>query len=171
MSMDTEEVVLAQPCEAVILIGGKTSNVSLTVALASNGTDEFVGCHKTTVTQLMGSISARLRIAEETGKNAVLECNQRERLRLQTVLTRESCRRHADWRAGCLLIDGIAPVADHVPDIVANTSMSQSSRLGLPVPFDFTHLPTSKPKSQVEVSRRPPGLGNSLVCAECRTGV
>ncbi|KAJ5723269.1 hypothetical protein N7488_001304 [Penicillium malachiteum] len=63
MSMDTEEMIRAQPCDAVVLIGGATA------AAVS---------------------SALFRVAEKTGGNAVKLCQQSEPLRPQTLLTRES---------------------------------------------------------------------------------
>ncbi|KAK0388992.1 hypothetical protein NLU13_2569 [Sarocladium strictum] len=160
MSMDTEEMVRAQPCDAVVLIGGcdKTVPAQLMGGISANkpifhlvtgpmmpgshrgvrlgactdcrnnwasfragkidiedisaineelaptsGTCGVMGTASTMACILVGlglmpfkgatapAVSAtRLRIAEETGKNAVLACQKLDELRPQKVLTRES---------------------------------------------------------------------------------
>ncbi|KAL2213049.1 dihydroxy-acid and 6-phosphogluconate dehydratase [Sarocladium strictum] len=160
MSMDTEEMVRAQPCDAVVLIGGcdKTVPAQLMGGISANkpifhlvtgpmmpgshrgvrlgactdcrnnwasfragkidiedisaineelaptgGTCGVMGTASTMACILVGlglmpfkgatapAVSAtRLRIAEETGKNAVLACQKLDELRPQTILTRES---------------------------------------------------------------------------------
>ncbi|KAI5465338.1 dihydroxy-acid/6-phosphogluconate dehydratase [Mariannaea sp. PMI_226] len=160
MSMDTEEMIKAQPCDAVVLIGGcdKTTPAQLMGGISANkpilhlvtgpmlpgshrgvrigactdcrnnwfkyragtidiediaaindelaptaGTCGVMGTASTMACILVGLgmmpfagasapavSSSRLRIAEETGRNAVLATKQVETLRPQAVLTRES---------------------------------------------------------------------------------
>ncbi|KAF4125987.1 dihydroxy-acid dehydratase [Geosmithia morbida] len=160
MSMDTEEMIRAQPCDAVILIGGcdKTTVAQLMGGISANkpilhivtgpmmpGSHEGVrigactDCRNNWARYRAGTIdiedisaineelaptagtcgvmgtastmacilvalgmmpfagatapavsSARLRISEETGKNAVAACESREKLQPQNLLTRES---------------------------------------------------------------------------------
>lgn len=160
MSMDTEEMISAQPCDAVVLIGGcdKTVPAQLMGGISANkpilhlvtgpmmpgshkgvrigactdcrnnwaayraggmdiedisaineelaptaGTCGVMGTASTMACLLVGlglmpfrgasapAVSAtRLRIAEETGRNAVNACYDRDALRPQTVLSRES---------------------------------------------------------------------------------
>ncbi|VUC22151.1 unnamed protein product [Clonostachys rosea] len=160
MSMDTEEMIKAQPCDAVILIGGcdKATVAQLMGGISANkpilhivtgpmmpgshkgvrigactdcrnnwakyragtidienisavneelaptaGTCGVMGTASTMACVLvaLGMMpfagatapavsSSRLRIAEQTGKNAVTTCEQREKLRPQNLLSRES---------------------------------------------------------------------------------
>ncbi|KAJ5736218.1 dihydroxy-acid dehydratase [Penicillium malachiteum] len=160
MSMDTEEMIRPQPCDAVVLIGGcdKTTVTQLMGGLSANkpilhlvtgpmmtgkfkgvrigactdcrnnwakfrageidiedisaineelapagGTCGVMGTASTMACVLVGLglmpfagaspaavSSARLRVAEKTGSNAVKSCQQSEPLRPQTLLTRES---------------------------------------------------------------------------------
>ncbi|CAM1505113.1 Fc.00g107500.m01.CDS01 [Cosmosporella sp. VM-42] len=160
MSMDTEEMISAQPCDAVVLIGGcdKTTPAQLMGGISANkpilhlvtgpmmpgshrgvrigactdcrnnwakyragtidiedismindelaptgGTCGVMGTASTMACILVGLgmmpfpgatapavSSARLRIAEETGKYAVVACNDLEKFRPQALLTRES---------------------------------------------------------------------------------
>ncbi|KAK0672171.1 putative dihydroxy-acid dehydratase [Cercophora samala] len=61
MSMDTEEMIQAQPVDSVVLIGGRSSSSS-SLLLPWHGNiwlfDTTTGCDKTTPAQLMGGISA-----------------------------------------------------------------------------------------------------------------
>ncbi|GME23150.1 Dihydroxy-acid dehydratase [Neofusicoccum parvum] len=115
MSMDTEEMIRAQPLDAVVLIGGcdKTVPAQLMGALSADrpalplsGTCGVMGTASTMacITAALGLMplrgatapavsAARLRIAEETGKNAVFAAKSATTahpLRPSLILTRES---------------------------------------------------------------------------------
>ncbi|KAK7413314.1 hypothetical protein QQX98_007824 [Neonectria punicea] len=118
MSMDTEEMISAQPCDAVVLIGDCRNNwakyragtIDIEDISAINdglaptaGTCGVMGTASTMACILAGLgmmpfagasapavSSSRLRIAEATGKYAVEATKQLETLRPQALLTRES---------------------------------------------------------------------------------
>ncbi|KAM0816718.1 putative Dehydratase IlvD1 [Seiridium cardinale] len=89
MSMDTEEMIKAQPCDAVVLIGG---------------------CDKTTPAQLMGAISANKPVAHLVTGPMMPGSHRGVRIGACT-----DCR--SDWasyRAGTLDIEDISAINDEV---------------------------------------------------------
>ncbi|KAK6212781.1 hypothetical protein LQW54_004870 [Pestalotiopsis sp. IQ-011] len=89
MSMDTEEMIKAQPCDAVVLIGG---------------------CDKTTPAQLMGAISANKPVAHLVTGPMMPGSHRGQRVGACT-----DCRNNwAAYRAGTVDIEDIAAINDEL---------------------------------------------------------
>ncbi|KAJ4004108.1 hypothetical protein NW766_011965 [Fusarium irregulare] len=92
MSMDTEEMIAAQPCDAVVLIG------------------EWEGCDKTTPAQLMGGISANKPILHLVTGPMMPGSHRGVRIGACT-----DCRNNwAKYRAGTIDIEDISAINDEL---------------------------------------------------------
>ncbi|CAN9172058.1 unnamed protein product [Alternaria sp. RS040] len=104
MSMDTEEMIRAQPCDAVVLIGG---------------------CDKTTPAQLMGGISANKPIVHLVTGPMMPGSYKGSRIGACT-----DCRNNwAKFRAGTIDIEDISAINDELAPTVSKTKISSNRTL------------------------------------------
>jgi dihydroxy-acid dehydratase len=111
MSMDTEEMIRAQPCDAVVLIGGKFSSAAKNLCLEI---DLQTGCDKTTPAQLMGGISANKPIVHLVTGPMMPGSHNGTRIGACT-----DCRNNwAKFRAGEIDIESISAINDELAPTV-----------------------------------------------------
>ncbi|CAN9473966.1 unnamed protein product [Alternaria alternata] len=104
MSMDTEEMIRAQPCDAVVLIGG---------------------CDKTTPAQLMGGISANKPIVHLVTGPMMPGSYKGARIGACT-----DCRNNwAKFRAGTIDVEDISAINDELAPTVSKTKISSNRTL------------------------------------------
>ncbi|CAN9420132.1 unnamed protein product [Alternaria alternata] len=104
MSMDTEEMIRAQPCDAVVLIGG---------------------CDKTTPAQLMGGISANKPIVHLVTGPMMPGSYKGARIGACT-----DCRNNwAKFRAGTIDVEDISAINDELAPTVTKTKVSSNRTL------------------------------------------
>lgn len=106
MSMDTEEMIKAQPCDAVVLIGGMYN----TLIQRTRHRLHSPGCDKTTPAQLMGAISANKPVAHLVTGPMMPGSHRGQRVGACT-----DCRNNwAAFRAGTIDIEDIAAINDEL---------------------------------------------------------
>lgn len=112
MSMDTEEMIKAQPCDAVVLIGGGLIRKSKVKCVEADGR---VGCDKTTPAQLMGGISANKPILHLVTGPMMPGSHKGVRIGACT-----DCRNNwAAYRAGKIDIEDISAINDELAPTVS----------------------------------------------------
>ncbi len=109
MSMDTEEMIRAQPCDAVVLIGGASDVSADRLAVLTS-----LGCDKTTPAQLMGGISANKPILHLVTGPMMPGSHRGVRIGACT-----DCRNNwAKFRAGSIDIEDISAINDELAPTV-----------------------------------------------------
>lgn len=116
MSMDTEEMISAQPCDAVVLIGGECIPTYIPRMILMSR----LGCDKTTPAQLMGGISANKPVLHLVTGPMMPGSHRGVRIGACT-----DCRNNwAKYRAGTIDIEDISAINDELAPTVSGHSKS-----------------------------------------------